>query len=147
MNVLLIYPPFKIGSGMGKVMLSPPLSVMQLAGMIPDHRVEILDLNVNPQMTIAQIEQEISKFDLVGVSTMTSGVRVALNLCKLAKRHEVTTVLGGFHPTLRPEVMKYPEVDYIVRGEGEYTFKELVEGVHPSEILGLGYRDNGNYML
>ncbi|MHA1650438.1 MAG: B12-binding domain-containing radical SAM protein [Candidatus Helarchaeota archaeon] len=147
MKVLLIYPPFKVGSGMGKVMLSPPLSLMQLAAMIPDHDVEILDLNVNPFMQVSEIEQKIAKADLVGIATMTTGLNVVLKLCKIAKRNGVTTVLGGFHPTLKPDVMRYPDVDYIVRGEGEYTFKELVEGVSPSEILGLGYRANGGYQL
>jgi anaerobic magnesium-protoporphyrin IX monomethyl ester cyclase len=147
MKILLVYPPFQVGSGMGKVMCSPPLSLMQLAGMVPDHEVEILDLNVNPHMTIADIEQKIAKFDIVGITSMTNMLNVALKLCKLARRNDVTTVLGGFHPTLKPEVMKYPEIDYIVRGEGENTFKELVEGIPPPEILGLGYRDNGRYIL
>jgi radical SAM superfamily enzyme YgiQ (UPF0313 family) len=130
---------------MGKVMLSPPLSLVQLAGMVPDHEVEILDLNVNPHMTVSDIEQKIAKFDIVGITCMSNMLRVALNLCKLAKRNDVKTVLGGFHPTLQPDVMKYPEIDYIVRGEGEYALKELLDGVPPTEILGLGYRDDGTY--
>ncbi len=132
---------------MGKVMLSPPLSLMQIAGMVPDHEVEILDLNVNPHMRIEDIERRIAQVDLIGITTMTTGLNVALKLCKLAKQHDVTTVLGGFHPTLRPEVMEHREIDYIVRGEGENTFKELLDGVPPTEILGLGYRDNGSYQI
>ncbi|TFG04454.1 MAG: radical SAM protein, partial [Promethearchaeota archaeon] len=145
MKTLLVYPPFQVGSGMGKVMLSPPLSLLQLAGMVPDHAVEILDLNTNPHLGIAELERKIARFDLVGITCMTNMLKVALNICKLAKRNGVQTVMGGFHPTLNPDVMKYKWIDYLVRGEGEYTFKELVEGVDPSEILGLSYRGNGTF--
>ena len=142
MRILLIYPPFQVGSGMGRVMLSPPLSLPQIASMIPDHYVEILDLNLNPHMDIEAIEQKIKKFDMVGMTCMTNMVKVVLNICQVAKRHDITTVVGGFHPTLSPDFIKEPNIDYTVRGEGEYTFKELVEGVNPKEILGLSYKTN-----
>ncbi|MFX0134772.1 MAG: B12-binding domain-containing radical SAM protein [Candidatus Hodarchaeota archaeon] len=142
MKVLLVYPPFQVGSGMSQVMRSPPLSLLQLAAVIPAHHVEILDLNVNPHMSIADIEKKISKFDLVGITCMTNMLKVTLNLCKIAKKYNVTTVVGGFHPTLNPDMIKEPNVDYIVRGEGEFTFKELVNGLDPREIMGLSYKEN-----
>lgn len=145
MKVLLIYPPFPFGAGMGAIMRSPPLSLMQLAGMIPDHQVEIIDLNANPNTRIADLEQRIKNVDIVGITCMSRMLNGALQICKIAKRHDVATVLGGFHPTLKPDLIKYPNIDYVVRGEGEYTFKELVDGVPPSEILGLSYKEDGGY--
>ncbi|MHA1380056.1 MAG: B12-binding domain-containing radical SAM protein [Candidatus Helarchaeota archaeon] len=142
MKTLLIYPPFQIGAGMGKVMLSPPLSLMQLAATIPEHEVEILDLNVNPHMSVTDIEKKISKFDLVGITCMTNMLKVTHNLCKIAKENDVKTVVGGFHPTLNPDMIKEPNIDYIVRGEGEFTFSELVNGLEPREIMGLSYKEN-----
>lgn len=145
MKILLIFPPFQLGRWMGKIMRSPPLSLLQLASMVPDHQVEVLDLNTTPQMGVTELERKIAKFDLVGVTCMTITLKAALNICKIAKRNEITTVMGGFHPTLNPDVMNYQWIDYLVRGEGEYTFKELIAGIPPSKILGLSYRDNGNY--
>ncbi|MHA1797748.1 MAG: B12-binding domain-containing radical SAM protein [Candidatus Helarchaeota archaeon] len=144
MNVLLIYPPFPLGEGMGKIIRSPPLSLMQLAAMIPDHQVEILDMNLNPYITIDELENKIKKFDLVGMSCMTSQIKIVLNLCRIAKRNGVTTIVGGFHPSLVPDFIKYPSIDYTVRGEGEYALKEFVEGVDTRDILGLSYKGNGN---
>ena len=145
MKVLLVYPPVPSGKGMGAILKSPPLALMQLAGMIPDHQVEIFDFNANSHMKIADLKQKIGKFDLLGITCMSRMLNSALKLCTLAKRQDVTTVLGGFHPTLKPDIIKHPEIDYIVRGEGEYTFKELVDGIPPSDILGLSYKENGRY--
>ncbi|MHA1642752.1 MAG: B12-binding domain-containing radical SAM protein [Promethearchaeota archaeon] len=146
MKILLIYPPFQIGEGMGKVMRGPPLSLMMLAGAIKDlnHEVKILDLNVNSSFNGKELEQEIKKYDLVGITCMSNTFKAALNICKIAKRYGVTTILGGFHPTLAPEIIeKFNEIDVIVRGEGELTFRELVNGVPKKEILGISYRENG----
>lgn len=145
MKVLLIYPPFKSGSGMSKVMCSPPLSLLTLAGAVPDHDIEIVDLNVDKSYGIDKLENKIKKFDMVGMTCMSSQFRMVLNICNIAKRNDVETILGGFHPTLDPHIIEdYKCIDYIVRGEGEYTFQELLDG-HPKEdILGLSYRYNGD---
>ena len=145
MKVLLVYPPFPHGKGMGAIMKSPPLALMQLAGMIPDHEIEIFDFNANPRAKTTDLTQKIGKFDLIGITCMSRMINSALKLCKIAKRQDVTTVLGGFHPTLKPDIIKHPEIDYLVRGEGEYTFKELVDGMPPSNILGLSYKEKGGY--
>ena len=144
MKVLLIYPPFPHGEGMTWVIRSPPLSLLQLAAMIPDHHVELLDLNLYPNMTDKELENKIKNFDLLGISCMTSQIKNVLKFCDMAKRNNVKTLVGGFHPTLSPDFITYPNIDYIIRGEGEYAFKEFVEGLDPREILGLSYKEPGN---
>ncbi|TFF98245.1 MAG: radical SAM protein [Promethearchaeota archaeon] len=144
MKTLLIYPPFRINAGMGKVMCSPPLSLMNLAGASPDSDIEILDLNVDHSYGIDKMEKKIRKFDLVGMSCMTNMYRIVLNICKIAKRNDVPTLIGGFHPTLDKHIIEdYDCIDMIVRGEGEETFKELMDGKPKEEILGLSYKNNG----
>ncbi|NHI91319.1 MAG: radical SAM protein [Candidatus Lokiarchaeota archaeon] len=144
MRVLLIYPPFPLGEGMNKIIRSPPLSLLNLAGMIPDHEVEILDLNLYPTMTNEFLENKMKDFDLIGISCMSSQLGLVLKLCEIAKKHDIKTIVGGFHPTLSPDMIEYPNIDYIVRGEGEYAFKELLDGINPAEILGLSYKINEN---
>ena len=144
MKVLLIYPPFPMGKGMGSIMCSPPLNILTLAGAVPEHNVDILDLNVDHSFGIEKMEQKLRNYELVGITCMSTTLRLVLNICKLAKRQGLTTLIGGFHPTLDPEVINRNDcIDMIVRGEGEITFKEILDGKPKSSILGLSYRENG----
>ncbi|MFX1444676.1 MAG: B12-binding domain-containing radical SAM protein, partial [Promethearchaeota archaeon] len=144
MKVLLIYPPFPFGKGMGATMCSPPLNILTLAGSVPEHKVDILDLNIDKSYGIKKMEEKFCNYDLVGVTCMTFSLRLVLNICKLAKKNGIQTLLGGFHPTLDSSVIdKFDCIDMIVRGEGEITFKELLSGKPKKEILGLSYRENG----
>lgn len=45
----------------------------------------------------------------------------------IKERTSVPIAFGGIHPTVEPlEVISHPEVDYVVRAEGEHTLVELV---------------------
>jgi anaerobic magnesium-protoporphyrin IX monomethyl ester cyclase len=96
-------------------------------------------------------------YDLVGLTAMSFQYQEALALAKIAKDAGAETAFGGYHPTLYcQEIGKSGDVkliDYIVRGEGEATFRELVEaklvGMSKSGlegILGLSYR-SGDGMI
>jgi radical SAM superfamily enzyme YgiQ (UPF0313 family) len=56
-------------------------------------------------------------------------------------------VIGGYDPSLAPEAWTHPDigVDFIVRGEGELTFRDLVRalehGAPLAGVPGLWYRD------
>ncbi|KKN35727.1 hypothetical protein LCGC14_0780680 [marine sediment metagenome] len=144
LKVLLIYPPFPFGRGMASIMCSPPLNLLTLAGAVPEHNVDILDLNVDNSYGLKKMEEKLLKYDLVGITCMSATFRMALNLCKLAKKIGIPTLIGGFHPTLDPSIIdKFDSIDMLVRGEGEITFKELLSGKPKKEILGLSYRENG----
>ena len=144
LKILLIYPPFPVGKGMGAVICSPPLNILTLAGAVPEHDVDILDLNSDSSIGIKEMEEKLCEYDLIGITCMTFSLRIVLNICKLAKRNDIPTLVGGFHPTLKPDVIdQFDCIDMIVRGEGELTFKEIINGKPKNEILGLSYRENG----
>ncbi|MFW9827749.1 MAG: B12-binding domain-containing radical SAM protein [Candidatus Thorarchaeota archaeon] len=146
MRVLLLYPPFQVGKGMNKVMCSPPLSLLTLAGAVVDlnHEIEILDMNVDASYNRVELEEKITKFDLIGITCMTNTFKIVLTICKIAKKCGVPTLLGGFHPTLVPSIIdEFDCIDMICRGEGENTFRELLIGRPKEKILGLSYRSNG----
>lgn len=48
-----------------------------------------------------------------------------------ARNPDIPLILGGINPTLIPDetLQTLPYVDYLVRGEGEYTFPELVQKI------------------
>ena len=35
--------------------------------------------------------------------------------------------MGGFQPSLVPDITKFPEVDAVVHGEGELTMKDIIQ--------------------
>jgi radical SAM superfamily enzyme YgiQ (UPF0313 family) len=143
-RILLIYPPFPLGKAMSSVMCSPPLNLLTLAGVSNDNNIDILDLNVDKSYGIKEIGEKIENYDIIGITCMSFTFRIVLNICRIAKKKGKITILGGFHPTLKPNIIdKFKCVDMIIRGEGELTFKELLEGKPKKDILGLSYRENG----
>jgi anaerobic magnesium-protoporphyrin IX monomethyl ester cyclase len=64
---------------------------------------------------------------------------------KLA-RPDIPIVLGGWHATLfAEETLRESDVDYIIRGQGEFTFIELVDclnaGRKPHGVAGVSWKD------
>jgi len=52
--------------------------------------------------------------------------------------------MGGYHPSAMPnEVLSSPNIDAVIIGEGEETFKDLVINGPGKNVAGLAYRDNG----
>jgi anaerobic magnesium-protoporphyrin IX monomethyl ester cyclase len=58
---------------------------------------------------------------------------------------EVCTVVGGYKATGEIDYLfdRCPNIDMIVRGEGEDIIKQIVTGIPYKDILGLSYRKNG----
>jgi magnesium-protoporphyrin IX monomethyl ester (oxidative) cyclase len=58
---------------------------------------------------------------------------------------EITTVVGGRKATEEVEYLfkRCPNIDLIVRGEGEEIIRQVVSGVPYAEIRGLSYRQGG----
>ncbi len=93
--------------------------------------------------------------DVVGFSVLTFTLLDCLEVVTRLKRRcpETRVCFGGFHPTLYPaETLALPGVDFVVVGEGEVTFTELVSALTvPTDrhaavlaaISGLGWTDAG----
>ncbi|MHA1449144.1 MAG: B12-binding domain-containing radical SAM protein [Candidatus Hodarchaeales archaeon] len=142
-NVLLLKPEFF--SALGIMVNEIPHGLEYLAAMIRDIAdVKIIDLctdNREPGKIFKKLRP-----DLIGITTQMSWHNSTIKLVKTAKRVLPGTniVLGGYYPTGFPSLIKmYPGIDYIIAGEGEHPFKELVEGHPPEEIKNLIYRKNG----
>lgn len=66
--------------------------------------------------------------DVVGLSMWSGSYLSVLNICRVIKilNPDIITVVGGVHPTLDPiSVIEHPEVDFVVRGEGERVVVDL----------------------
>jgi len=126
----------------------PALGLEYIAANILDiAEVKIIDAKVR-NLTLKEIMQEINEFgpDIVGISCcFTIGINFALKIAKESKNKGYITVLGGWHPSfVYSEVLKYPYVDVIVRGEGEITFRKLIKNRDLENIRGISYKSNGN---
>ena len=92
--------------------------------------------------------------DVVGISCNTVQFNSALTVAEVAKGLGKTVVMGGPHPTGSPEeALNSGFVDYVVRGEGEWTSVELFEGLNSNghfdagRILGLSWIDEGSHRV
>jgi anaerobic magnesium-protoporphyrin IX monomethyl ester cyclase len=89
----------------------------------------------------------------VATSAITSTQPDALRVLQVAKQVSpgIVTIIGGVHPSfLYEETLQSPQVDFVVRGEGEETLRELLQcleaGGRPSKVKGLAFRQDGRLL-
>ncbi len=89
--------------------------------------------------------------DAVGMSVMTHAANSAATIAALVKRADptMTVVAGGYHPSGDSEYARTEGIDYAVGGEGEETFRNLLDsleaGRDPATVRGLRFsRDGGS---
>ncbi|MDB6053404.1 MAG: magnesium-protoporphyrin monomethyl ester anaerobic oxidative cyclase [Verrucomicrobiales bacterium] len=154
MRILLVNPPHpSIGSRIPREHL-PPLGLLSLGGPLIDagHSVHLVNAEFGP-MTVRQILACVIDYQpdalLIGHSGSTSGHPSASRIMRAVRQWnpEVWIIYGGVFPTYHSaEIMKQePEVDFIVRGEGEETIVHLITALELEEplkdVTGIVYRD------
>lgn len=106
-----------------------------------DMRIDLKPYN-KFEKHLLRMKKENRKCDLVGISTMTASFPNAIKLAKIAKKHGACVVLGGYHPSaLKEDMFDFPEIDMVIRGEGEMSFRELVLKGPSTLVKGLSFRD------
>jgi radical SAM superfamily enzyme YgiQ (UPF0313 family) len=157
MNILLLSMPDSFEHTATVTMRMPNGALGSLAGNVdPHHRVAIADL-VLVQRTVRQsVERLVDEHrpDVVGLSVMTFQRRTARKVIALVRtrRPSARIVVGGYDPSLASEVYEHPDwdVDVIVRGEGDITFRELLRaweaGRDPRDVVGLSYRSPAGFI-
>jgi radical SAM superfamily enzyme YgiQ (UPF0313 family) len=109
-----------------------PLSVMNLAAAIePDFEPTLIDGNLDRHAAQHAAETvRNGSFAAVGITVMGGPqVATAIDVSRSIRRASPQTpiVWGGYFPTLYPDVaLNSDYVDYVVRGQGEHTFSELL---------------------
>ena len=155
MKIMLILPPSKFVLKDKLGITSIPLGLAYLASFVErdNHNVRIVD-SPTLRYNIQDIKEEIKKFrpHIVGVTATTSSIYDAYNVAKAAKEINpgVKVVIGGPHVTFtaKETLKECPFIDVVVRGEGEETFRELVNFFESSsedtwsleEVKGITFR-------
>lgn len=111
-----------------------PLGLLYLAAYAREHNsVEISyrDYRLEKHEGIVRdLEKDLADADVVAVGCSTTEISDTLNILGVAKNLGKTTVTGGIFPSSNPEFMlRSGVVDYVVRGEGEATFSELLKSI------------------
>src|SRR5262245_11699228 len=152
LNILLLSMPDSFEHMPPVGIRMPNGALTSLAGNVdPHHQVAIADLILvqdRVRETVCRLVGETQP-DLVGLSVMTFQRGTARKIVELVRalRPQARIVVGGYDPSLAPEAYAASPggADFIVRGEGEVTFRELVraieEGGSLAGVAGLTYRD------
>jgi anaerobic magnesium-protoporphyrin IX monomethyl ester cyclase len=156
MRILLINPPHpSIGSRIPREQL-PPLGLLSIGGPLIDagHSVELIDAEFGPMRVadiVAQARARRPDAVMLGHSGSTSGHPVVCALtCALRQAlPDVWIIYGGVFPTYhwRDILNEEPQIDIIVRGEGEETAPRLIAALETGRPLlavrGIAFRDKG----
>ena len=127
----------------------PPTGLEYIAASMKDlvGKVTLLDLRYerayqDPRALSEFIRNEI---DLLCISIRWQSQ--FQEICKFVAQlpPETATVVGGYQATLEVEQLfdRCPNIDMLVRGEGEEVIRQIASGVPHKDIRGLSYRENG----
>jgi len=127
----------------------PPTGLEYIAASMKDlvGRVTLLDLRYEKDY---QDPKVLSKFIRNEIDLLCISIRWESqfeNVCDLVSQlpSKVCTVVGGYKATEEVEYLfhRCPNIDMIVRGEGEEIIRQIVTGIPYKDIRGLSYRENG----
>ena len=146
-DVLLMVPP-------GIRSNTPPLGLLYLAAQLEKDQVSIRVVDAGMEgLSIDQTLDRIREIGprLIGLSATTPEIQAVEDFAAIIKAAlpEIAIVLGGPHPTLDPDgVLGQPQVDYVIRGEGEFSFSEFCREYLGGRrdgfvIAGLSYKTDG----
>jgi anaerobic magnesium-protoporphyrin IX monomethyl ester cyclase len=155
MNVLLLSMPDFFEHMPPVAVRMPNGALTSLAGNVDSHhKIAVADLILASRRVRETVSWLVREFDpkLVGLSVMTFQRRTAARVIDLVRtlKPGVKVVVGGYDPSLAHEAYLGMNVDYIVRGEGEVTFRELLRALERGTgfdcICGLSWRNGDRWL-
>ncbi|MCX6664243.1 MAG: radical SAM protein [Euryarchaeota archaeon] len=154
-NILFVEPPRNFWFVMGEY-LPPPSALLILAAYVerelPGIDIDIVDCQAD-RLDWQGLERYIESANpsMILTSGFTTNTYSCARTCEIAKtvNEDIVTIVGGIHFSFTPEesLQSFPEIDYIVRGEGELTVVDLIKTLENkgkiSQVQGVSYRNNG----
>jgi len=131
----------------------PPLGILYCAGVLNASGIEVSLLDqpakrFSLDQTVNWVKKEDP--DIIGFSVLLSTAKEAPKIAERVKAENpnITVVFGSHHSTFNAEriLIKYPFVDLVVRGEGEYTSLEVARCLEKqrgiNKVEGITFRKN-----
>ena len=141
MKILFIYPSNDP---------SYPLQLGALSAFLKKkkHQSRLLPLKINSVLEkehFISLRKEIKNFepDYVGFSLYETAFPWIKKLSTYIKKHfpKIKIIAGGYHATLVPEeVLSFPAIDIVCRGEGELPLSELFRNPNNTKIKNLWFK-------
>jgi len=156
MKILLIYPYWLEERSNTEDVIVPPIGIYYVGAVLKENNydVEILNwcrINETPEKISAILIEK--KPDVIGFSILQANRWGGIEIAKIAKQidPDVKIVFGGVSATFlwKHFLTHFPEIDYVVMGEGEYTFLHLIrciekkEDEHIGNIRGIAFKKDG----
>jgi radical SAM superfamily enzyme YgiQ (UPF0313 family) len=116
--------------------------------------VVLVDSTITPNFK-QRVLDEVKDALCLAVSLVTGPmIRETADIAKSVKAwdKDFPIVLGGWHPSLMPQqTLEAPYIDYIVKGQGEDAFPELLKhiqaGSSPDFVPGIGFKRDGKLIM
>ncbi|MEA2082843.1 MAG: radical SAM protein [Thermodesulfobacteriota bacterium] len=153
MKILLIYPYCLENRIHAENVESMPIGIYYVAAVLKENNYDVEILN---WQTLGRTPEEIREVlarrrpDVIGFSILQANRWGGIEISRVAKQinPDIKIVFGGITPTFlwKHFLTHFPEIDYVVRGEGEYTFLKLVQCIEKRDfkkirnIRGIAYR-------
>ena len=158
-KIFLVYPPSGIMNRedrcqqpVEELIVIPPLpptDLMYMAAIAQNlgYECKIKDYSLKNE-TIEDFKADISEFnpDYLIINTTTPTLENDLAICETFKQicpNSITIAKGAHFLSFNTQVLdEFSDLDLIIRGEPEFTLKEILEGKNYSDIQGLTYRND-----
>lgn len=155
MKILLIYPYFIEDRVQAEDINAIPIGVYYIAALLKENHYDVEILNWhNIHKTPEKIEEVLleKKPDIIGLSILHANRWGGIEIARIAKKVDpmVKIVFGGIGATFLWEhfLTHFPEIDFVITGEGEYAFLDLIKWTEKgnndlNNIKGIAFRKNG----
>jgi anaerobic magnesium-protoporphyrin IX monomethyl ester cyclase len=156
MKILLIYPYFIQERIQVEDITVPSIGIYYVGAVLKENKYEVEILNWHAiNKTPEKIEEILreKKPDVIGFSILHANRWGGIEIAQIAKQlnPEVKIVFGGIGASLLWEhlLTHFTEIDFVVIGEGEYTFLNLIKWIErgeeklPKNIKGIAFKENG----
>ncbi|PKN65105.1 MAG: B12-binding domain-containing radical SAM protein [Deltaproteobacteria bacterium HGW-Deltaproteobacteria-15] len=155
MKILLIYPYFIEERIDAEDITSPPIGLYWVAALLKEHGHDVKIVNLHSAQDKAGEIRAIlasERPQVVGFSILHANRWGGIDIARIAKEVDpnLKIVFGGPGAAFlwNHLLTHFPEVDYVVIGEGEYTFLRLLQqieqdNVSPESIGGIAFRKEG----
>ncbi len=135
------------------VFYTMPLALLAIASNIDSQKYDVIIIDGRIENDpINAVLSHVDEGLCVGITALTGGpIRDALKISRAVKARNpgLPVVWGGWHSSLFPTqtLADEPGIDITVQGQGEVTFREIVECLSEGEslqnVLGIAFRENG----
>lgn len=152
MNILFVIPKVKSLFGdEGATPAHPHVGVAYLVAFLKQHNIDTAVFDEGLEKNDKKLFEFINNFrpDLIGITSFSYCYQYSYEtIKKLKEKFDIPIIVGGPHVSaVKGEILKETNADFAIKGEGEYTFLELINQIQKRKhnfknIKGLLWRKN-----